>query len=267
MDARFFNKIDWARPWLAPLKLRAQPILQAKDWRAVLNEAAAQQGLCNHRGRPIHFVPQSDLPSGIPYEAFISETGGVPTRDNLHDFFNALIWLSFPNIKKQLNARQATKIAGAASTSTLKGWPAVRGKVRDAATIFDENAALFITCDMALLEALRERRWMELFMKQRGAFGKSYEVRLFGHALIEKLVNPYKAITAHACGVPVSTDYFVCAAPEERRILVDTEVACSLTEGLSTADFMPLPVLGLPDWAGNQDEKFYADATVFRPKS
>ena len=37
-------------------------------------------------------------------------------------------------------------------------------------------------------------------------------------------------------------------------------------EGLSTACFKPLPVLGVPGWWDGQDEAFYADASVFRPK-
>jgi len=263
--AAFLEAIDWTRPWLVPLKDYAQPILAAQDWRAALNNAAAAQCLCNQRGLPIHFVPQSDLPRGTPYEAFISETGGVPTRDNLHDFFNALIWLTYPNIKKQLNALQAVEIAGAASSLALRGQPVVRGKVRDAATIFDENAALFITCDSRLVNALRERRWTELFVDRRAAFGMCCEVWLFGHALIEKLVHPYKAITAHAWAV-IAEDAVFSLPHEARARWVDAAVAHRLKQGLSTADFMPLPVLGLPQWHAGQDEAFYGDRKVFRPQ-
>jgi len=39
-----------------------------------------------------------------------------------------------------------------------------------------------------------------------------------------------------------------------------------LVQGLSTANFVPLPVLGVPRWWPQQDEPFYADAFVFRPK-
>ena len=34
----------------------------------------------------------------------------------------------------------------------------------------------------------------------------------------------------------------------------------------TTADFTPLPVLGLPGWCEDQDDDFYNDAAVFRPK-
>ncbi|MFS9669939.1 DUF3025 domain-containing protein, partial [Klebsiella pneumoniae] len=77
-------------------------------------------------------VPQDALPAGAAYEAHIAATGQVPTRDNLHDFFNALIWLHWPRAKAALNARQARAI-------TQDGIGAARGTVRDAATLFDEN--------------------------------------------------------------------------------------------------------------------------------
>jgi hypothetical protein len=35
---------------------------------------------------------------------------------------------------------------------------------------------------------------------------------------------------------------------------------------LSTAGFTPLPVLGVPGWWPDQDDAFYLDHTVFRPK-
>jgi len=36
--------------------------------------------------------------------------------------------------------------------------------------------------------------------------------------------------------------------------------------GLTTANFSPLPVFGIPGWWPQQDEAFYEDAFVFRPK-
>jgi hypothetical protein len=96
---------------------------------------------------PISFVPQEDLPEGTAYEQHIGATGGVPTRDNLHDFFNGLVWLTFPRIKVQLNALQAAQIA-------LDGVGKSRGPARDGATIFDENAALLVVRDNADSHAL-----------------------------------------------------------------------------------------------------------------
>ena len=72
----------------------------------------------------MRFVPQAELPAGIAYETFISETGGVPTRDNLHDFFNALVWLTYPKIKVRLNAMQALEIERRKQTAAGRPWQA-----------------------------------------------------------------------------------------------------------------------------------------------
>lgn len=265
MTAPFLNSIDWNRPWLAPLRPIAEPLLQVDEWRQALNDAATAQLLHNHRGLPIHFVSQADLPNATAYETFISETGCVPTRDNLHDFFNALIWLAFPRTKAQLNALQATEIAKAAAAAGTVPGPHSRGGTRDAATIFDENAALLVIRDMELLDALRGHRWEEAFVTRRAAFDVDCEVWLFGHALIEKLVVPYKAITAHAW--IVNEPEFFTLPPLHQRDWMDATVAHRLADGgLITTDLMPLPVLGVPGWWESQTLEFYRDARVFRPK-
>jgi hypothetical protein len=61
---------------------------------------------------------------GTAYEEFIGATGCVPTRDNLHDFFNGLVWQSFPLVKRQLSALQAAQIA-------VAGVGKIRGPARD----------------------------------------------------------------------------------------------------------------------------------------
>jgi len=266
MSAPFFHQIDWQRPWLLPLLPIAADIIHAPDWRQALNTAAIEKGLQNHRGMPIRFVSQADLPTGTAYEAFVSATGGVPTRDNLHDFFNGLIWLAFPKLKVQLNALQAAEIAKSAATLPAARINApIRGRLRDAATIFDENAALAIVRDMKLIDALRNHQWRDLFVTQRAAFERDCEVRLFGHALIEKLTSPYKAITAHAW-IVAAGDAFFAMSVEEKQEWIDWQVSRQLEHGLATSDFTPLPVLGVPGWWANQDVVFYDDTAVFRAK-
>lgn len=260
----FLDQIDWQRPWLASVCETAVPILQSSDWRQALNAGAHQAGLRNHRGEPVRFVPQACLPPGTAYEAFISACGCVPTRENLHDFFNALVWLTFPKIKVRLNALQAAEIARTeTSQSPGKSGGKVRGKVRDAATLFDENTALFVVHDMDLLDALRSHRWQEAFVRRREIFGQGCEVWLFGHALMEKLIHPYKAITAHAWPVLAESAFF--RLPHAEKIAwMDQAVSQQLNSGLTTACFTPLPVLGVPGWWEGQDADFYADTSVFR---
>jgi hypothetical protein len=260
-----FPEIDWGRPWydaVRPVFDSLEP--EGDGFIAAFNGSAARLGLLNHRGQAIRFVPQSELPAGAAYEEFIGATGRVPTRDNLHDFFNGLVWQTFPLIKRELNALQAAQIQAAGGVGKS------RGPARDAATIFDENAALLVVRDnaagYALVEALRAHQWHHSLFAQRAMFGPDAQVWLFGHALMEKLVAPRKAITAHT-RVLFACDAFFGLPWQERRDWIDLTVAGLLAaEGLSTAGFTPLPVLGVPGWWPGQDEAFYLDQTVFRPK-
>jgi hypothetical protein len=259
-----FAAIDWSRPWYDAVREAASRTdLSGSSVIASFCAQAEVLGLRNHQGLPLRFVPQADLPEGMAYEEFIGATGGVPTRDNLHDFFNGLVWLTFPLIKRELNALQAAQIA-------REGVGKSRGPARDAATIFDENAALLLVRDdvqgAALVDALRGHRWQEAFVERAGMFGRDAEVWLFGHALMEKLVAPYKAITAHT-RVLMAPDSYFALPPSARRAWIDEHVAQQLrSAGLSNAAFTPLPVLGIPGWWPEQDAGFYADASVFRPK-
>jgi len=264
---RFLDLIDWRQPWLAPFRMYGMQLVAADDWRLALNSIAAACDIRNHQGLPICFVPQAALPPNTAYEAFISDTGQVPTRENLHDFFNALVWLLFPESKARLNALQAAELAKA---GTLSGSGKPRGAARDAATIFDENAALLVVRDglvgQSLIAALRGHQWTQVFIAQRAAFGTDVEVWLFGHALVEKLVRPYKAITAHTLVLAAPIEFFSQDA-HARAGWIDQRIAAHLTQqGMTIGQLTPLPVLGVPGWCAEQDPSFYADATVFRPK-
>lgn len=267
MTAPFLECIDWSRPWLAHVRSIGREIAFAADWRVVINIRAEQAGLHNSRGLPIRFVQQADLPAGVAYETFIHDTGCVPTRDNLHDFFNALVWLTFPQIKVQLNALQAMEI----EKSKLAGAAHLRGKLRDAATIFDENAVLLITSDQSMVDALRAHQWQDVFLRRRDEFIQGSKVLLFGHALMEKLVVPYKAITGHMWVVTISDrdptfSSMVAFTEDDLHHFVDATVSDELRSGLTTHSFSPLPVLGIPDWWIEQSEAFYGDEKVFRPR-
>ncbi len=260
---QFYSVIDWSRPWLASILPAAENILAQEDWRAALNQAARSAGLLNHRDLPLQFIRQEELPEGVAYESHISAAGKVPTRENLHDFFNALVWLSFPQIKRQLNALQAAQI------ETL-GIGKSRGPARDAATIFDENAALLVLENSErghrLLNCLREHQWQQAFIEHRDDFATVAQVWSFGHALMEKLVLPYKGITAHAWVVWVSPEFFKQDVSLQATQL-DRQVSTQLqSHTLTTADYTPLPVLGVPGWWTGQDQEFYADEKVFRIK-
>ncbi|BBU26576.1 hypothetical protein BTHE68_03100 [Burkholderia sp. THE68] len=259
-----FADIDWARPWLAPIETRGRRWQAAAlngyaDYLAALNEDALHAALVTGRGERLAFIAQEELPAGASYEGHIAQTGRVPTRHNLHDFFNGSMWFAYPRIKAALNARQAQQI-------DALGIGPTRGGVRDALTLFDENALIFVCADASLADALRRFDWRMLFVVERAAWGARCEARIFGHALLEKLVAPYKACTGHAWIVDVPADYF-SLDDAARRALIDERVARRLnTEPLDSRAFAPLPVLGVPDWwHANAAPDFYDDTTVFRP--
>jgi hypothetical protein len=219
--------IEATAPWLAPYARRLPLPLQGVA--AALNA---------HPDAPRHFVPQSALPAGEPYEAFIARSGCVPTRDNLHDAFNGLVWLQEPLLKARLNELQAEALA-------RSGVQAQRGPLRDALTLFDENGAIWSDCPAPIQVAWRQRDWRTLFVTHRRLWQHS-QPRLFGHALLEQLHSaPRKGLTAH--------------------VLLADPLTLS-AEDWSRKPFLPLPVLGVPGWhPGNADPDFYDDPAVFRP--
>ena len=211
------STVDWRQPWFAPLRDVA---------------AAPPSDL------PVHFVPASELPDREAYEAFIARTRTVPTRDNLHDAFNRLVWCRHPTLKLRLNELQAGEI-------DAHGIGPTRGALRDALTLFDENGALWPDAPPPLAQALAARDWPALFITHR-ALWRETRFEIFGHALLEQLaLAPRKALTAHVVlGDPL-------AWPAEE---------------WAKKPFLPLPVLGIPGWwPANEAPAFYADATVFRP--
>lgn len=252
--------IDWSRPWFQPFAAQGAALAAAvqggADLRALLDGQAARLGLRNARGLPLRFIAQQALPEGSAYEAHIHATGEIPTRDNLHDFFNALIWLHFPQAKRVLNQIQAEVIA-------REGVQTARGGVRDAATLFDENAVLFVSADRELAAALKGFAWQRLFIESRPAWGTSCTVLPFGHALLEKLVRPYKSVTAHAWVLPRHLASGPLPDATLAQSLAGAAQAGALRGGRS---FAPLPVMGIPGWCDdNAEPGFYADTTIFRP--
>lgn len=237
--------LQWQTPWYAPWRDPGESVAARVAAGAPLHEALNAQAPAH-----IRFVPQGDLPSGIPYEGYVFESGNCPVREGLHDFFNGLCWLAFAQAKRHLNRLQAAEIA-------RDGVGPRRGPVRDAITIFDENGAV-LHAPQALWDALHAREWRRLFVELRPLWGQA-RLRVFGHALLEKLAAPRKDLTAHVwCADAPAAD-----GPE-----LDAWLAAQMSaEALADKPFTPLPVLGVPLWwPANAEFSFYDDPLVFRPR-
>ena len=237
--------VNWERAWLQGWREPGQRVALRCASGLLLHQALQAEP-----GAPVGFVAQSALPAGQAYEQFIFETGTVPTRHNLHDFFNGLCWLRFPQTKKKLNQLQAAQIEA-------QGVLPTRGAVRDALTLFDENAAVLVA-PPKLWDALEDKDWHKLFIELRPLWSEA-RLHLFGHALLEKLVHARKPITAHVYRAYTATNSI---ADLDRWLATDLSAA-----KLAGKPFAPLPVLGVPGWwSENENFSFYDDSVVFRPK-
>jgi hypothetical protein len=175
-------------PWFAAFDCTLLAQWQQPQWQQMFNQFLQQRGSVNAKGMPLSLVTQETLPVGEPYEAFIHRTGMIPTRDNAHDFFNALLWVHLPRAKARLNALQAAHIA-------THGVGSTRGALRDACTLLDESG-LLVVAPASIKEVLRQRNWHSLLVQQRALWQHEVALLPLGHALLEKLRNPYKSITA-----------------------------------------------------------------------
>jgi hypothetical protein len=237
--------IDWTLPWFAPWRDPGAAVL------ARVHAGVPQHEALNAAGNaPVRFVAQEALPATTAYEQFIFDTRQCPVRPGPHDFFNGLAWLRFPQAKGALNRLQAQEIARG-------GVAGRRGPVRDAITVFDENGALLFA-PQPLWDALRSRAWRRLFVDLRPLWREA-SLLVFGHALLEQLIEPRKGLTAHV---------WCPAHALDSGADLDAWLAAQCTaERLAAKPFTPLPVLGVPGWwAENENFSFYDDSLVFRPR-
>jgi len=231
------------------------------DWPTLsrLQEVITRAGIRTASGLPLQLVaPAAD---GESYEQRLYTRGELEFREhNWHDLFNVLVWLTFPQAKAALNARHhATLPAGKAGG---------RGPVRDALTLFDESGVIVISADAELLHMIREFRWKPLFWERRAAVLADMDFLLFGHALCEKALTPYKGVTGRGLLLEVDRD-FLALPPAERLPQIDSRVALWITDPQAlrhTHELAPLPVLGIPGWcADNEQAAYYEDRDHFRP--
>ena len=226
-----------------------------------LNALAA--AVCNAREVPLRFVHAPASASAMQYESRIAETGEIATREkNWHDLFNALVWLSFPAAKGAISEMHAALLSQRGDTETKS-----RSVERDVLTLFDESGIVIACADPVLAYCIREFRWRELFWQRREACKMKLRCFMFGHAQLEKVLDPYVGLTARAIIVPVG-EVFLAASRDAQISTLDHQLARWLSdpENLgSTRQLHPFPYLGVPGWsAANAVESFYDNTGYFR---
>jgi len=209
-------------------------------------------------GRRICFVPPRA--DDLAYECRIRDSGEVETRPgNWHDYFNALVWLTFPRAKLALSAGHAAAMEKSADAS--------RGAQRDALTHFDECGIVVLSRQPELLDLLRNFQWKELFAERRAEVMSAMRFFVFGHATYEQLLKPFRGLTAKAVLHQVDEAWLNMPLTEQI-VAVDALLAADLISGRFTRprDFQPLPVLGIPGVTqDNEDLAYYDDTWQFRP--
>lgn len=277
-----FNAIDQSKLWLLPYLSIHQSLktdiknhqfdddTSLYDW---LNKYFNnhQIHLYNHQNFPLSFTHQNDLEHGTAYETHIGTHHKIPTRDNLHDWFGACVWSAFPKTKSLLNAKHLAYINHNNTANK-------RNRVRDTITVFDENGAILVVADdeigVEIGQALTAFDWQICLIKRRNHWSdyqnnkdKKAKVFIFGHALLEQLINPYKSLCSHTFIIRVNPLFFEKSITEQLTILdnqLAKEMGTFLTDDITPRQLNPLPILGVPYFWENDDPTFYDDPFVFR---
>ncbi len=268
--------------WLRPFQATFESLRAASDWITYANQLLEQRRangeLLLSGGHTALSFRVSDLTEPLAYEPGIFTTGQVPCRtvaggfsnaQEQHDFYNALMWLSFPKSKARLNQLSMAAIEAVKnglSSRRSNRSESQRGILRDAITVFDESSLLLLCSDIQLVDLLAARRWQTLLVAHRLRWVQSDGIVpiCFGHALLQKLESPFKAITGHCFVISVEAGLQLGDYSLDR---IDNILSDNLTpDVLTKKPFLPLPVLGIPKWSPeNIEPSFYDDVRVFRP--
>lgn len=214
-------------------------------------------GVVNARGDRLVLV--ETVPGGAAaYERAVMDHAALAVRaDTWHDRFNVASWCLFPKAKAALNAAHVADLAGATSGE--------RSRLRDALTLFDEDGAVVAVADPRIEDAIRGFRWREAFIDRRAAVEARAMCVPFGHALMEKLLDPFLGLTAKALFVPVPED-FPARSWSARLACLDEALSRMIGALRTPRDLAPLPILGWPGWhPDNADAVFYDNVQYFRP--
>jgi len=139
---------DRGQRWFDPLREAMAPFREHARWPTIDEWNAVFPPLSSRGGAPIRFVRQPPKRRGRPvdldtiYDERIYVRGEVPSRpENWHDFFNMLVWCTFPKTKVAINARQRAALR-ARVDPTMRRLPSARSREQDLLAILDEGGAI-----------------------------------------------------------------------------------------------------------------------------
>jgi len=218
----------------------------------------------NANDKYIRFISQSNQCDKFEeeYEPRIYYNGEVQTRlNNWHDYFQVLVWKTFPKTKTLLN-----RIHFDASSIRVKEKVKQRGSKENFVTLFDECGTIFVASDPSTISMVKSFEWDRLFVENQHLFTETIDCMVFGHAMYEKALKPYIGMTTHCLFLQVEQHYFRLNTKEKTEYIDDllVRLICKI-ENLNTKSLSPLPILGVPGWYHDQSEDFYSNQSYFRP--
>jgi hypothetical protein len=232
-----------------PLRRTAEAFAAHAEWPevAVVDEALGAAAGVHFRlqpPKPRRRRRRAPIDPGALYDARIDVEGWVPTRArSWHDFFNALVWATFPASKRAFHARQHRAIS-ARLDGSMRALPGRRTRELDGLAILDEGGLLLLCASERAVEVAQALEVRDVELVSRVIGGGDAVALPFGHALYESLLAPRPApIWAMVALLP-------CPSPlppgnDERISLTDTRLAAAIAEPASFADpeaFRSLPL-------------------------
>jgi hypothetical protein len=229
-DPRFFerSRLFW------PLRNAAEAFVHHAAWPpvSVIDEALRSSSTMSFRlqpPRPRRRRRKRPIDPSTLYDARIHVEGWVPTRENnWHDFFNALVWATFPQSKRAVHARQHRAIAARLDESS-RALPDRRTRELDGLAILDEGGLVLLCAGERAAETAPalEARDIE---PVRAAIGRGDALALpFGHALYESLLEPrempiWAMVVLLPCPSPLPVSH------DARITLADARLADAIAE-------------------------------------
>jgi hypothetical protein len=262
LEARFFT--DWCRqqPYAALHPRFLQAIAPLTSWPAPqhYDELARLVPIGAEVELP-RFVAQDReaLRRSGGYEPHVAQHRAVPTRErSWHDFFNMAVWAHFPRVRWALNSIHVDQSLG--PIDRRNG----RAPEQNVASQLDESGIIVVSSSRALLSALRELRFKEVFWERRDELLATTRFWIVGHGTLESLLTPHlglasKAVLLDLPDPPASYD------AETLRVSTDERVAAIVHSWRGRVPVLdPVPLLGIPGFADNAHPEFYDDARYFR---
>ena len=203
---------------------------------------------------PLQFIEQT---ADNDYLSSVCLARQVPTRlNNWHDLFNNISWLAYPRLKRALYQCFLQEGIGHKRRTPKQNLLAQ----------FDECGAILATSDQRIFDCLVNHEWPQLFWCERPRLHHA-AFMIIGHGLLEKSLQPFKAITAKTWLLKVDQSFFTLNHHARLRY-IDQRLAWEIrhSDHWSTNRLQPLPISAWPGWWSSQHIDFYQDPRVFRPK-